>query len=182
MWSAPRDVFGGQLRTVKLREWSAFCHELLGYLRRLAVCVSPCTCCPCAGQHADDSTAKGDIQLREISSAVQVIENAETGTEQSTSFVQRLSDLRKSLAAIEKMSASAQTIKPILDQLLAVVRAYRPSPDFVKEEAEARILHLEAFLLNPDNDDVRVPGAVLDATRALVARLVVLYDDGSSTE
>ena len=87
----------------------------------------------------------------------------------STSFRARLSDVYQSLLSVDRSSATAETLLPVLDMLLAAVRGI----DFLeKDETESRILHLEAFLLF-DRDNKDVPGAVHDATGVLVESLRV---------
>ena len=134
--------------------------RIAGIVRRLAVLVTPGACCACAERNRSNGQAGREIEMTEASGAWKI---------RSTSFRARLSDVYQSLLSVDRSSATAETLLPVLDMLLAAVRGI----DFLeKDETESRILHLEAFLLF-DRDNKDVPGAVHDAAGVLVESLRV---------
>ena len=134
--------------------------RIAGIVRRLAVLVTPGACCACAERNRSNGQARREIEMTEALGAWKI---------RSTSFRARLSDVYQSLLSVDRSSATAETLLPVLDMLLAAVRGI----DFLeKDETESCILHLEAFLLF-DRDNKDVPGAVHDATCVLVESLRV---------
>ena len=129
-------------------------------VQHLAVLVTPGACCACTQRNGGNGQARRDIEMNEASGAWHI---------RSASFRARLSDVHQSFVSVDRSSATAENLQPVLGMLLAAVRGVNFSG---KDEAECRILHLEAFLLfDRDNKDVR--WAVHDATGVLVENLRV---------
>ena len=93
--------------------------RIAGIVRRLAVLVTPGACCACAERNRSDGQARREIEMTEASGAWKI---------RSTSFRARLSDVYQTLLSVDRSSATAETLLPVLDMLLAAVRGI----DFLK--------------------------------------------------